>query len=88
MNNEILENEKESVMISTSKGTVYMSEDDLFYLLQNARCGARIQSTECFERREHMEYHSDDYDNETYAMKEFDNKWFFYKAIGESLKLH
>lgn len=88
MNNEILENEQESVQISTSRGTVYMSEDDLFILLQNARCGARMQSTECFEKREHMEYHSYEYDNETSAMKAFDDQWFFYKAIGESLKLY
>lgn len=85
MNMEMMENEKDLITISTSKGSVSLTEDDLFRLLQDARCGARTAGEEALDRREKTVYLSDEWADETSNNTECNQRWFLYKAIGEAL---
>lgn len=87
MNKEMLENEKDLITINTSRGSVNLSEDDFFWLLQDARCGARITGVEALKRREKAVYLSDEWTDETSNNTECNNRWFFYKALGETLHI-
>lgn len=87
MNKEMMENEKDLITISTSRGSVNLTEDEVFWLLQDARCGARTSGEEALDRREKTVYLSDEWADETSNNTECNKRWFLYKAIGEWLQM-